>query len=148
LGRDYDRENWRDLEGTFSEVEAREINSFLMGVWRKLVIAQPGKAFSMYLDNVVTNIGGSMFLLFLFIVAVSSVYYAIYGQSWMAAFLAACTFLHFGNYLFTGIFEPIYPRYGFYTENLQLIGLLATVLWLQGRQWNGRGEAGPARMSE
>jgi hypothetical protein len=140
LGQDYQREDWRDLEREFSEAEARQIDGFLLGIWRKLVLAQPLKALAMYADNVVTHIGGSMLLLFFCVVAASSTYYALLAGSRVAAFLAACTLLHFANFLFTGMFEPLYPRYGFYTENLLLVGLLSTLLWHQRHDYGDMSE--------
>ena len=135
LGRIYDREDWRDLEGFFTEEEARIVDSFLLGIWKKLVLAKPAQAASMYFDNVITHIGGSMLLLFYVGIAVSAAFFAFTSHSWIAALLTAVLLLHFGNFLFTGLFEPMYPRYAFYTENLLFLVLVSTIIWLQRQSY-------------
>ena len=127
LGRQIPGTAWQELPAVMSHEEAQQLNSFLMGMWRKLVVANIKDFAIIYMRNVIFHAGGWIILCVLAVsFAVSMLNALVTGRALPAA-LAFALMLHFGNMLFVALVEPLYQRYVVYGESMAFAMLLLAV---------------------
>jgi hypothetical protein len=127
LGRSIPGESWQELPSVMSLDEAKRLDAFLLGMWRKLVVANLADYVALYVRNVIVHAGGWIVL------AVLAASFAVAGLSALAtggalaASVAFAILLHAGNLLFVALVEPLYQRYAVYSESVVFAVLLLAI---------------------
>jgi len=126
LGRRIAGDAWAELPDVMTLGEARRVDSFLLGVWVKLMKANWRDFAALYVRSIAYNVGGFTGLALLAgLLGVAALSALRRDASAAAPIAAAALTLHFGNLAFVALVEPLYPRYVVYTESLAAVVLLA-----------------------
>lgn len=105
-----------------------QIDTTLTSMAIKLILNNLKGFFTLYILNIVLNIGGLYFMLLLCVATLAALFAFVKTQSPLALVYLLASLLTAGNYTLVALVEPMLRRYAIYTNTLQICVLLMLVV--------------------